>query len=103
MSEEQPEKARHTPGPWRFHDELILAGGHGRQGKTLAESPGQFHWETDPEWFANARLIAAAPELLAACKAMLEDPHARGLWPEGYHVDIDAGRAAIAKAEETDD
>ncbi len=38
----------------------------------------------------NARLIAAAPDLLAACKAMLELP--------GWHGH-EAGRAAIAKAE----
>lgn len=39
---------------------------------------------------ANARLIAAAPDLLAACRAMLERPGWRS---------YQAARAAVAKAE----
>jgi hypothetical protein len=49
---------------------------------------------------ANARLIAAAPDLLAACKALLT--HGRsafeddeGLWPSA----CESAKAAISKAE----
>lgn len=74
----------HTPGPW------ICAAGHGNQSLCLESSDGmvlgnvrafapsgetrhdievQMRWE---EGFANARLIAAAPELLEALQGMLE-------------------------------
>lgn len=47
-----------------------------------------------PENRANARLIAAAPDLLKALKAMLE------VWEHGgiYDYPIGKARAAIAKA-----
>jgi hypothetical protein len=44
---------------------------------------------------ANARLIAAAPELLAACKYLLENAEAAG-WSEFMLSDA---KAAISKAE----
>ena len=55
----------HTPGPWNLvmgcHDFTIHAG------TTIAEG------NMDAvEWKANARLIAAAPELLEACEKALE-------------------------------
>lgn len=89
----------HTPGPWIVY----------------ADIPS-----TDPEWhivttenklrvlanvhietgnavdLANARLIAAAPELLEACKYFAADP-----MPDDWSID-EVGRrirAAIAKAE----
>lgn len=90
------ERTHHTPGPWRFHDELIKAGGDGRQGKTIVEAPGQFHFDTDPEWLANARLIAAAPDLLRACKVVAEMAVS---WEPLTPGDIAEVRAAIAKAD----
>jgi hypothetical protein len=51
---------------------------------------------------ANAHLIAAAPDLLAACEAFVEAEHAAildGQRAFGKYVDaIDAAKAAIAKA-----
>jgi monoamine oxidase len=44
---------------------------------------------------ANARLIAAAPELLAACKELTAFAKRQG-W---FHGAIESGEAAIAKAE----
>lgn len=59
----------HTPGPWRYYDEFILAGGEGRKGKVICEAQ-HFHFETDKEALANARLIASAPDLLKENEAL---------------------------------
>jgi hypothetical protein len=72
--------SKHTPGPWRLVNTssgnpiLIYA----ENGKYLALSHhgGNVGWKpiTDlDEAKANARLMAAAPELLEALKAFLED------------------------------
>lgn len=81
----------HTPGPWRVLDfnergfDRFFGVQMGRSGGFRVEGP-------DAE--ANARLIVAAPELLAACKRALEEAgDLRGATRRG---DI---RAAIAKAE----
>lgn len=47
-----------------------------------------------PEWEGNARLIAAAPCLLAALAAIIEADDCGALTQD----DIERGRAAIAKA-----
>lgn len=58
--------------------------------------------EPDPSGTRHARLIAAAPDLLAACEALVEaqrraDVGERGGF--GCYVDaVDLARAAIAKA-----
>ncbi len=78
----------HTPGPWHVSDQWIVA-----TGPYEAEN-----W--DRAWIcqwgsttteANARLIAAAPDLLAALESMLEafEPHL---------VAIIEAEAAITKA-----
>jgi hypothetical protein len=65
-------EAKHTPGPWNTDEQVIFAS----SGEAVASTWkfGQFdvggrgsHAEAD----ANARLIAAAPELLAALKSAL--------------------------------
>jgi hypothetical protein len=50
---------------------------------------------------ANARLLAAAPDLLVALKALLfaHDEHAHGRGVPGHTHDIKRARAAVAKAE----
>ena len=102
---------KHTPGPWEIH-------------KDLGEPVPQYIYGADTTYVcaikrvgrqpnspdvidtfnANARLIAAAPDLLAACKLALpwisacidftgctaKDP---------YGADLEELRAAIAKAE----
>lgn len=64
---------KHTPGPW-------TASNHGVTWRILAGEAGGFsrpiiartcEAQTDAEAEANARLIAAAPELLAACETAL--------------------------------
>lgn len=81
----------HTPGPWRFYDdsngvtnriEIVAVG------KTVA----RIYHSVQTEDLPNARLIAAAPELLEALKALSEADET------DYIVWIRA-RAAIDKAE----
>lgn len=91
----------HTEGPWHvayFEDEnaavIVTAEGDGR----IAEIRGNV-----PEEDANARLIAAAPDMLAAlqdaCKT-LETVHLHGRADEGEAwARLVYARAAIAKAE----
>ena len=95
---EQPstlEKAMFTPGPWRYSD--VIGGcwvyaSDGRQVLAYTYSP-------DKENRANARLVAAAPELLEALKpfvaaTLTHNGHVIGLMRE----DFERARAAIAKA-----
>ena len=67
----------HTPGPWEIVDERTVYGPpneHGSDrficdvGDTLEALEGDC-----PEADANARLIAAAPDLLYACISALDD------------------------------
>lgn len=74
-----PKPAQHTPGPWRVRGgsvyaaypmpvcDVVLAGGH----------------NPDPVSQANARLIAAAPDLLAWCERWLSERHPRLLSQAG--------------------
>lgn len=77
-------ETKHTPGPWRYDyapgycGELLAA-----NGTTLAE------FVTEPSE-ANARLIAAAPDLLEALIDIAEKSTDAGA--------IECARAAIAKA-----
>ncbi len=85
--------AKHTPGPWALDDESIYAP-DGEGWKQVAEIP---NWRTNPgevltpEDNANARLIAAAPDLLEALKAILNETGGMG-------GPFTTARAAIAKA-----
>ena len=79
--------SKHTPGPWRFSS-------HPHDGNYM-----RIHCSSDPNegdnlrgycGEANARLIAAAPDLLMACIAIAN----------GYkHKGEELALAAIAKAE----
>lgn len=81
---------KHTPGPWKFNHvgefDIEVADQKGR----LVCDLGQ--WD---EQEANARLIAASPELLEGCKIALEAMENRGLWPTIQ----DKIKQAISKAE----
>jgi hypothetical protein len=60
MAQQATQGAQHTPGPWRVdvHNNVVAAGG-------LVAFPGI---AAGFDQAANARLIAAAPELLAFAK-----------------------------------
>jgi len=88
--------SKYTPGPWR------TTGLNVRSGDALvAVVVDQWAYEKtpEPEKNANARLIAAAPDLLEALKTMVRAFHTYAPKTEGaeYNCVIDA-RAIIAKA-----
>ena len=63
----------HTPGPWRmeqsqkYHSIRVV----GADNKPVASFGNQARWIGYTQMLANARLIAAAPELLEACEMAL--------------------------------
>ena len=94
-------RAAHTPGPWEIRP------GRWSEGSPLhvsAEDGSRYITTITPaeNRDANAHLIAAAPELLAACQAMWKvSPHNPKRAFEYDNEDFDAAQraaAAIAKA-----
>ena len=90
---------KHTPGPWNYQEESDA------YTHIVRDSDGKYvcgcsqHTSGDAE--ANARLIAAAPELLAACKLIAAyvangDADCRS---NTFMAALQQGNAAIAKAE----
>lgn len=80
----------HTPGPWRVYDGSFVHPGVEAKGQTIVilshgDDDAGVRGATHEEALANAHLIAAAPDLLAAGKAIARPSRAM--------------RAAIAKAE----
>lgn len=97
-------QAAHTPGPWAYRPDTHDDWGTVRAGRyhiCQARDPRyvddeylrQCRVERRDPWEANARLIAAAPELLASLQELLELHIAHHNNPA--HV---SARAAIAKA-----
>jgi hypothetical protein len=84
--------AAHTPGPWKIDAGNWIWGPDGFP--IAACDQGAFDHNRAGECCANADLIAAAPELLAALQAVAD------YWAGGdAPADIDAQiRAAIARA-----
>jgi hypothetical protein len=88
------ETTKYKPGPWT-HDGDCVESNRG----TVAETYG-FDQE---EMEANARLIASAPDLLAACKRAAAAVGSAASHGQYYSDAIEADlKAAIAKAEGTD-
>lgn len=105
---------KHTPGPWKVNNvfldnapnRFIVSQGKwgGRNVADCGES-GQGDWDINE---ANARLIAAAPELLEALRVALCNMEVAKNKPPGYtprkvedmlERTINHARAAIAQAE----
>jgi hypothetical protein len=88
--------ARHTPGPWRFEwpdmfgDCNIL-----HRADSLAVGAVVSNMRPEGEVVANARLIAAAPDMLAA----LKEARAQVAHLTGKTAVVERINAAIAKAE----
>lgn len=107
--------SEHTPGPWKLETVKTQVGICHRIGPFPPARPrdepshaciyvdGRYKPEDDPVSLANARLIAAAPDLLAACEALL-DALQTGLLAYNTSPGEEAGRRvaqareAIAKA-----
>jgi hypothetical protein len=102
--------AKHTPGPWSA--DITSEGPYGGAFEVFAPNAGTGRWrrvicarnqhpECAEEMAANARLIAAAPELLAACQMVVTLKRVGGMLP-GVRELIDSvvedAEAAIAKA-----
>ena len=89
-----------TPGPWRaeFPDEISVRDDDGGRIAILANLKGRLGMKgrrDTSEVEANARLIAAAPDLLESLKALLER-YVLAIGNEG--IECLKARAAIAKA-----
>jgi hypothetical protein len=84
----------HTPGPWRSEGQYVIG-----EGNQLIAVAGR---STEPEiriaHEANARLIAAAPDLLAACELMESVYRQNVVNPGEPSSVLEALQAAIAKA-----
>ncbi len=89
-------KHKHTPGPWKNHGRdtrglpCSLVGG-----ETLIARVHSMHYGDVEAETANANLISAAPDLLAALESLIVS------WDDlkpGESIIVDAARAAIAKA-----
>lgn len=101
--------SKHTPGPW-----FVNWAGSGKDGKFVYDECYVYAPETGVENVAvaadiadpltgkpsaaNARLIAAAPELLDALRAIVETDFLPGAWNDQYEAIAKKARAAIAQA-----
>lgn len=64
-------KTKHTPGPWKIDNTGVLTNSKGnRVFATVYVARPTVESEYFDKWQANARLIAAAPDLLEALKAV---------------------------------
>ena len=91
--------SKHTPGEWIAD---------GKDVRSTVRTPGsrlvaEAHFREDPEETeANARLIAAAPDLLAACRSILAmhrgGPNAVGNWDAAYAADATRDKASAEMA-----
>ena len=107
------EQVKHTPGPWRYdqsHPQVV----EGRDNGGLWVRRALAYGHTESEVDANARLIAAAPDLLAALRDVSRQLEAYKEFAEQWFTDgvpedwrgrcacanaeLDKARAALAKA-----
>ena len=109
---------KHTPGPWsiaegrKLQQAIIMTGGIPiiAMSQKWDEDCALFNLPDNPSFgdkdvtLANAKLIAAAPELLEACKMIMEAEAMQhgdrtGGTMARISLAINAARTAIAKAE----
>lgn len=90
----------HTPGPWEAADLRVMWGSY-----FVADCNGKGDIGRQDESRANARLIAAAPDLLAAlqlivngCTRVVDQDSCGQDMVKVRAAAIEKGRAAIAKA-----
>jgi hypothetical protein len=106
-------EAQHTPGPWQAikwssHAQttvvtapwaaVIRLGKHFKSGAVIAECQGARSGYLDDEAEANARLIAAAPEMLAELKRQVQRLY-NGFEPDNQSAEYQRVIALIRKAE----
>lgn len=92
----------HTPGPWTWGEGYNGLYGAGENVLTFVDYEGMYLSWSSKSQDANARLIAAAPDLLEALKGMTLAVSVfaafRHEWPECWQQAV----AAIKKAEEAE-
>ncbi len=104
---------KHTPGPWTYwvHSDHMEHAGmpssfgvaeyDGGEGFDIGQFCKVDHVELDPEeQAANARLIAAAPDLLAALRAIVPDAHEKDVVSVYVGKPIEDARALLARLEQ---
>ncbi len=100
---------QHTPGPWEWWDEgsdnpnstqgVRTSEAEGVQSRTIALCDEEFRRIPQEERAANARLIAAAPELLEALRDLIIACNMSPGQELTVSLAIENANAAIAKAE----
>lgn len=91
--------AKHTPGPWAHHNTptpFIYVNAGGLPICQIYTSTA--HGQSMGEQFANAHLIAAAPELLEALQKMLPELRGLSIVSDTAAEMLREAEAAIAKA-----
>jgi len=88
--------SKHTPGPWVAQGRYIGVKGHMSYIGECGDQNG--NWTNEPMAVANARLIAAAPDLLEALKSLIDMDIAYKRGPVVEDA-VTKARAAIAKAQ----
>jgi hypothetical protein len=83
--------SKHTPGPWCAMSNAVYS-------DDTAVCMITSYRDMTPRQTANARLIAAAPDLLAALWGMVTSFHAVEWMEPHMRESADKARAAIAKA-----
>lgn len=95
----------HTPGPWHVEGNTVVSTAAIRV--AVIDTPRIHAAVTDEDSEANGRLIAAAPDLLAALEAIVDDaralpvpmgPDIANPFPPTYGTLIDAAIVAINQA-----
>ena len=91
-------QGKHTPGPWVQSGDACIVGQDRKDVAYLTRNT-----MPNPELRANARLIAAAPDMLEACQIISDCANsAKGMTAAQVRIALDmaanTARAAIAKA-----
>ena len=87
--------SKHLPGPWSWWPECCRVGGMVTMDKPGTHICAPTYFDKDPSiTAANARLIAAAPDLLEALKALIDTHDVKANFPE-----INQARKAVHFAE----
>lgn len=93
--------ATHTPGPWEWDCGVVPPDGPGRYSDIYVDGGDLIiaHFNDQiPEGLANARLIAAAPDLLEVCLAFISKIGREGYYPTAGEPLTRKMRTAILKA-----
>ncbi len=88
----------YTPGPWFVFGNGHCVGGPHHGNETAGVAMCAMRLRDEEENAANARLIAAAPDLLAALRAVLDRHNYQGTGEPWPHLLV-VVRAAINRAE----